>query len=616
MKKAATVCGAVLAVNLLCVPAYGVSVSPPDWWVNMADSRLQLMIRDKDLGKANVKTSYPGVHVDSVHRPSNADYIFVDLTLSDNVKPGVIPFEITKENGGRVSFSYELHERKKGSAQRQGYSGKDTIYLLTPDRFANGDESNDSLENYTDKLNREEAGGRHGGDIQGIIDHLDYLSDMGFTQIWSMPLLENAMDSYSYHGYAITDYYQIDPRYGSNDLYKTLSERAAEQGIGVIMDMVLNHIGSGHPWTTSPPDKDWIHHDGNFSATTHIRETLHDPHGAKADRLAFSDGWFVPSMPDLNQQNPFLANYLIQNAVWWVEYAGLSGIRVDTYSYSDKDFLSAWTARLMKEYPSLNIVGEEWSVNPVITSYWQSGTLRQDGYESSLPSVMDFPLQHTLVSALKEEESWGSGLKKLYELLAGDFIYGDAGNLVVFADNHDMSRIYTQLDQDMALWKMAMTVVLTTRGIPQVFYGTEILMDNAGTEDHGIIRSDFPGGWPGDESPAFSYESDSARSVEAQQFIRQLLHIRKQYPLLFEGQLTQYVPGDGTYVYFRHNRKTDTQIMVVINKNGKKDVNLQRFSERMAGVKTLQQAGDDEIMAAGNSLSVPEHSATVWILNQ
>ena len=384
----------------------------------------------------------------------------------------------------------------------------------------------------------------------------------------------------------------------------------------MIMDMVLNHIGSGHPWTTSPPDKDWIHHDGNFSATTHIRETLHDPHGAEADKLAFSDGWFVPSMPDLNQQNPFLANYLIQNAVWWVEYAGLSGIRVDTYSYSDKDFLSAWTARLMKEYPSLNIVGEEWSVNPVITSYWQSGTLRQDGYESSLPSVMDFPLQHTLVSALKEEESWGSGLKKLYELLAGDFIYGDAGNLVVFADNHDMSRIYTQLDQDMALWKMAMTVVLTTRGIPQVFYGTEILMDNAGTEDHGIIRSDFPGGWSGDESSAFSYESDSARSVEAQQFIRQLLHIRKQYPLLFEGQLTQYVPEDGTYVYFRHNGKADAQIMVVINKNGKKDVNLQRFSERMAGVKTLQQAGDDEIMAAGNSLSVPEHSATVWILNQ
>ncbi len=616
--KISRLTSSILTSVFLSSASQAATISPPMWWVGMQESHLQLLIEEEGVGDGTVTTNFPGVVVKGVVPSFNDNTLFVDLEISDDAKPGKVSLTIEKKSGDTITLDYELHARQTGSASRQGFDSKDTIYLLTPDRFSNGDTQNDDVDGYEDALDRENKGGRHGGDIQGIINHLDYLSTMGFSQIWSMPLLENAMDSYSYHGYAITDYYNIDPRYGSNADYKKLSVAAKEQGIGLIMDMVLNHIGGNHPWMNAAPDENWIHHDGEFSATTHIRETMHDIHGTQFDKAAFNDGWFVPSMPDLNQSNPKLATYLIQNAVWWVEYAGLSGIRVDTYSYSDKAFLSAWTHRLMTEYPHLNIVGEEWSVNPVITSYWQQGTLRKDGYQSWLPGVMDFPLQAALVTALNEDEGWGTGLKKLYEVLAGDFIYGDPSKLVIFADNHDMSRIYTQLGHDIDKWKMAMTTILTTRGIPQIFYGTELLMQNPGTEDHGIIRSDFPGGWKGDSSNGFTGQGLTPEQTNAQQFIRNLLQLRQSYPTLFSGEMTHFVPFDGAYVYFRHDAETQQQLMVVLNKGVEKALDLHRFDERLSTFSQIQRVDTEGFAtkALGSTLKVPANQATVWLISK
>lgn len=589
------------------------SVAPPSWWTGMKNTQLQLMIHGHNIAGSQVSVDDKSIQIVNVTSLESAHYVFVDIDLSQ-ARPGEYTFSLTKQNTAPRQFSYTLNKRA-GKVER-GFSQRDSIYLIAPDRFANGNPDNDSIENLTDKHQPDRPGGRHGGDIQGIINHLDYLNDMGFTQIWSMPLLENAMDNYSYHGYAITDHYNIDPRYGSNQLYRQLSREADEHNIGIIMDVVLNHIGSNHPWMSDLPSSDWVHHQGEFSPTTHRREALHDIHGVEADKKAFSNGWFVPTMPDLNQQNPYLAIYLIQNAIWWVEYAQLSGIRVDTYSYSDKAFLTRWTKALTTQYPDLNIVGEEWTTNPVITSYWQAGSNPADGYQSYLPSVMDFPLQQALVNALKNEESWGSGLIELYEILASDALYGDPYNLVTFTDNHDMSRIFTQLDENYALWDMAMTYLLTSRGIPQVFYGTEILMANPGTEDHGIIRTDFPGGWEHHDQNAVTQKGLSSLQKKAQNRMRSLLNFRRQHPGAVSGEYLHYVPEAGIYVYFRLNKQGTPVMMGLLNKNtAVTEVELSRFAPQLKQIKQLTRLKDNKTVAAtAATLSVPAQSASVWLL--
>ncbi|MCP4270493.1 MAG: glycoside hydrolase family 13 protein [Gammaproteobacteria bacterium] len=540
-------------------------LQPAFWWTGMVSDELQILVHGDQMGSTVPTLDYPGVTIKSIETVENANYLFINLSLDNNTQPGT--FNITFKQDGKsvATYLYELKSRRKGSAQRPGFSPADVIYLITPDRFANGDISNDSTPDLKEGLDMSYRFGRHGGDLQGIIDHLDYLQKMGFTQIWMMPVLQNDVETQSYHGYSTTDYYTIDSRFGDNNLYRQLSRSAREKGIGLIMDMIPNHIGSEHWWMKDMPSKDWINHQGKFVATTHIRETLHDPHRVKSEAEAFNDGWFVPSMPDLNQRNPLLAKYLIQNAIWWVEFAELSGIRVDTWSYSDMDFLSKWTKRLTDEYPNLNIVGEEWTTNAAITAFWQRGSKRHNDYQSYLPSVMDFPLQAKVISGLKNKESWGTGLKEIYYSIANDFLYGDPYNLVVFPDNHDMSRIASQLDDDIALIKMALSYFLTTRGIPQIFYGTEILMNNPGTEDHGIIRSDFPGGWAGDKVNAFTGKGLRENQKAMQVFITKLLNWRKSNQAITKGKLTHYVPRDGVYVFFRHHQ--DKLVMVVLNKN-------------------------------------------------
>lgn len=554
-------------------------VEPPSWWIGMHDPVLQLMVCGEQIADLTPVIRYPGVRIQRTERTGNPNYLFITLKISPDAKPGRFDILFQKDKTTQVLWHYELWEREPGSAQRIGFGPSDVIYLVTPDRFANGDPSNDEVSGYPDKLNRDDRDGRHGGDLQGIIDHLDYIAGMGFTALWLNPVLENNMPRTSYHGYAITDFYRVDPRFGSNELYAQLGEMASRKGIKLIMDMVANHCGSEHWWMKDLPSEDWIHGGGEFFSTNHMRATVQDPYASPSDKMMFPDGWFVKSMPDMNQQNPFLATYLIQNSVWWIEYAHLAGIRQDTYSYPDKDFMSEWSCRLMAEYPRLNIVGEEWSVNPALVSYWQKGKVNRDGYTSCLPSLMDFPLQQALVKGLVENDAiYSDGLIRLYETLANDFLYADPGNLVIFADNHDMSRFFTQVDEDVDLFKMGLVYILTVRGISQVYYGTEIAMNNPGTSDHGIIRSDFPGGWESDTVDAFSGKGLTQQQTDIQDFTRKLLRWRQNHPVIHDGSLVHYVPNNGIYVYFRYTK--DQTVMIVMNKNNVPvTLGTQRFSE-------------------------------------
>ena len=426
------------------------------------------------------------------------------------------------------------------------------------------------------------------------------------------------MPNYSYHGYAITDFYKVDPRMGSNQLYKTLSVKAKEQGIGLVMDMVLNHFGSEHTWVKDKPTKDWINFNGEFNkgknATSHARQTIQDPHASEYDKRQFNDGWFVETMPDLNQRQPLLSEYLIQNAIWWIEYADLSGIRVDTYSYSDKAFLSDWTKAIMQEYPDFNIVGEEWTSNPAIASYWQRGKHNQDGYTSSLLSVMDFSLQESVIQALNEDESWNTGWVKVYESLANDFLYPDTNNIMVFADNHDMSRVYTELGQDVAKTKMAMTLFLTTRGIAQMYYGTEVLLDNTPSKDHGDIRIDFPGGFKGQTSNGFTGKGLTSQQKDMHKTISTLLNFRKSSTALDKGKLVHFTPQQGVYSYARIS--DEQTVLVFMNKNTKELVkNIEYMQEVIPKNTKAHNLFTNKTQLLGDTVALPAMSATVLVIN-
>ncbi|CAM3648033.1 MULTISPECIES: glycoside hydrolase family 13 protein [Pseudoalteromonas] len=607
--------GSLLTTCLATTSAVNaMTVSPQNWWAGMQNSSLQIMLHETEIAKQQwYLESYPGVELKSITKTDNANYAFINLEISPNAKPGKLLFK----NRAGDQFEYPLLARSNHSAERQGFDSGDTIYLINPDRFANGDSSNDTVQGMAEAANPSERGGRHGGDIQGIINALPYLDELGVTQLWLTPPLENNMPSYSYHGYAITDFYNIDSRMGSNELYRELSAKAKQHGIGLVMDLVLNHFGSEHEWMKDKPTTDWINFNGDFAdgkhATSHARQTIQDPHASEFDKRQFSDGWFVSTMPDLNQRQPLLATYLIQNAIWWIEYADLSGIRVDTYSYSDKAFLADWTKAIMAEYPNFNIVGEEWTSNPAIASYWQAGKINNDGYTSSLPSVMDFSLQESLIQALNEDESWNTGWVKVYESLANDFLYPNPDNLLVFADNHDMSRVYTELKQNLAKTKMAMTMLLTTRGIAQMYYGTEVLLDNTGSSDHGDIRIDFPGGFAGQKTNAFTGQGLNSDQVDMQQTITTLLNFRKNSPAIAKGKLTHFSPKQGVYSYARISEQQT--VLVFLNKNTTaKTWSLDYMREVLGNHKSATALFNKQKVKLTKPLTLPAVSALVLVI--
>lgn len=555
---------------------------PPFWWTEMNNQQLQIMVHGENIAFLNPEIHSPGINIEKLLRTDNQNFLFIYIEISNQTKPGSFDIIFKNEDKTELIYNYRLLDRDIKSAERTGFNNSDVIYLIMPDRFANGNPDNDNIIGYPDKADRRKNTGRHGGDIQGIIEHLDYISDIGYTSIWVNPLLENNMKRVSYHGYSTTDYYKIDPRFGSNEDYKKLCIEAEKRGVKIIMDQIMNHCGLEHWWMKDLPAKDWINNMDNYQQTSHRRTTLHDPYSTESDKEKFIEGWFVPSMPDLNQKNKLLADYLIQNCIWWIEYAGIKGVRHDTQPYAGIEFMTEWACRIMNEYPNFNIVGEEWSENPIVLAKWQKGKENPDNNASCLPSLMDFPLQISFNKALTDHESWNSGLFKVYEMLANDIVYPDPYNLVIFPDNHDMSRIFTQLNEDFDLFKIAIAFYLTTRGIPQIFYGTEILMKNLGTTEHGIIRSDYPGGWKGDKINAFENNGLSPQQSEARDFMKKLLNWRKNNPVIHTGKLKHYAPEKGVYIYFRYN--DEKRIMVILNKNNNEvSLNYNRYYEMLAG---------------------------------
>ena len=558
-------------------------VEPPHWYTGMANNKLQLMLYGQNIGKLLPQVMHDGIKVKDILDVPNQNYMILDLEISPDAEAKSFDILLRGRKGIVARHQYELKERRKNSSQRATFSSKDAIYLITPDRFANGNTENDEINGMKEGLDKSNEGGRHGGDIQGIIDNLDYIKEMGFTAIWINPLTENDQSKWSYHGYATTDYYQIDRRYGSNEDYLKLAKLAKEKGLGIIMDQIANHCGHQHWWMKDPPTKDWFNYQGKeYIETNHRKHSLLDPYVAPEDREIMTHGWFVKTMPDLNQRNDILSTYLIQNSIWWIEYADLYGIRQDTYSYPFKEFMTAWTCAINTEYPNFNIVGEEWVDDPGIISYWQRGKDNPDGYTSCLRSIMDFPLNMTLAKAINEPEIWGKGWVRLYELLAKDYHYADPMELVIMADNHDMSRIYEQLEGDFDNYKLAMSYLLTMRGIPQLYYGTEILMEHPISDSHGQIRSDFPGGWKEDVINGFTGKGLNSDQKEAKEFLTNILQWRKEAEAIHTGKLMHYEPQKGIYVYFRYT-DTDT-VMVILNKNEEAvTLDLTRFDRFITG---------------------------------
>ncbi len=579
------------------------------WWAEMKSPELQLLVYGENISTTNVVLKYPGVELVSVTKVKSPNYLFIDLKLAKNVQPGKFDIQFKHENKVVQTYSYELKAREKGSATREGFNGSDVIYLITPDRFVNGNPENDWVEGMKEQPNRADRDGRHGGDIQGIINSLDYLQKLGFTAVWLNPVLENNMTQVSYHGYSTTDFYNVDPRYGTNEEYRKLNDELDKRGMKLIMDMIFNHCGSEHWWMEDLPMSDWINNYPEIKITNHRHVVNMDPHVSEFDRKSMVDGWFVPTMPDLNQRNQFMEKYLIQNSIWWIEFVGLEGIRQDTWPYPDKNMMTNWTKQVLEEYPDFNIVGEQWSTNTAIVSYWQKGKNNADGYQCYLPSLMDFPLQDAVSKGLNEEESWGGGLIKIYESVANDFQYPDPDNLVVFPDNHDMARFYVQVNEDVDLLKMGLAYFLTTRGIPQIYYGTEILMRHNGGE-HGDIRADFPGGWDGDKINAFTGKGLTTEQKDMHDYVAKIQNWRKNKEVIHNGKLIHFVPFDGMYTYFRYN--DDEAVLVILNKNETDKVLVtDRFKEVISDYSSGREIISSTQISDISEINVPAKSAMI-----
>lgn len=573
----------LLILTFQVFPQTSLRVEPPSWWAGMKNPSLQLLVHGENIGNTEVKLNYPGITVVNIFRPENPNYLFIDLHLDNKVKPGTFDIRFLKEGKKLYTYSYVINKRREGSAERQGFNASDVIYLLMPDRFANGDSGNDSHESMTEKADRSNPSGRHGGDIAGIRQHLDYIRDLGMTAVWINPLLENNNQAYTYHGYAITDFYRVDPRYGSNSDYVQLVSDAHKQGLKVIMDMVFNHCGINHWFINDLPMNDWIHKFPEYTRSNFRAESLTDPHASEFDRNRMLQGWFDTNMPDLDQRNPYLSNYLIQNSIWWIEYADLDGIRMDTQPYPYKEVMADWAKRVFIEYPNFNIVGEAWISKESMTATYQKDSHLAGSYNSYIPSVTDFPMQGAINKAFTENEGWSEGMARLYYVLAQDFLYANPYKNLIFADNHDLNRFFTSINKDVTSFKLAMAFLLTTRGIPMIYYGTEFLMEGEEHKGHGDIRKDFPGGWANDSINYFTAEGRTEIQNDAFNFMQTILKWRSTSEAVKSGSLKHYIPQDGVYVYFR--QKDKQKVMVLLNnKTEAVAVDLNRFEEDLAGI--------------------------------
>lgn len=579
-------------------------LEPASWWVGMKNPELQLMVYGPDIARSTVQIDYPGVRIKEVVGVENPNYLFIYLEIAPDALPGTmaIRFQQGKEKTIR-HFELKERSRQPGAA---GFSSEDVMYLITPDRFANADPSNDNLDEV--KTDRSKGGARHGGDLKGIIQKLDYIRELGFTTIWLNPVLENRMPGGSYHGYAITDFYQVDPRFGTNEEYCELIEKAHAKGMKVVMDMIFNHAGSAHWWLKDFPCSDWLNNQDHFVQTTHFKWTLMDIHAPQSEKDILVNGWFGRGMPDLNQRNRHLARYLIQNSIWWIEYARIDGIRQDTHPYADYDFMARWCKEIEAEYPRFNIVGEAWYPRGTASAWWQRGS-KNNTSDSHLKTVMDFDLTFTCQKAFSEvsssREGSEAGLFKIYEVIAQDFLFPDPDNVLIFLDNHDLGRFMQKGETDLRRYKQALAFLLTTRGIPQIYYGTEILMSGTKAEGDGKIRTDFPGGWAGDTRNAFTPEGRTPLENEAWNYMQKLLRWRQGSEAVKHGKLVHYTPDkSGCYVYARIGE--DKTVLVLLNGTDQEQtLEMDRFHEITKGHASGKDVATGTTLGVTSTLTLP-----------
>lgn len=590
-------------------------VEPAFWWKGMKNPELQILVYGKAIANNGIELS-DGIQIKDIQKVDNPNYVF--LTVNTN-EINVPKFKINIKKGKKNidSYTYELKQREPNSANRESFTSKDVMYLIMPDRFANGDEKNDSSPKLIEKADRSLPNGRHGGDLRGIINNLDYIQNLGATSVWLTPVNEDNEKVYSYHGYAQTDLYKIDGRYGTNEEYRELSRELNKRNMKLVMDYVTNHWGVSHWMIKDLPTKDWIHWFDNgengFYRSNYKITTQFDTNASDIDKKYALDGWFDTTMPDINQKNPLVLKYLTQNAIWWIEYAELGGFRVDTYPYNDKEAMAKWAKAITDEYPKFNIVGETWLNTAGHISAWQknSKTGEAANYNSNLPSVMDFILYGEMPKAFREKEGWDTGLNKIYNVFTNDFLYPDINNVMIFFENHDTERWNEIFNSDPAAYKMGLALISTVRGIPQIYYGSEIGMrgdkNKGGDAD---IRRDFPGGWKSDKQNAFNISAQTPEQKEFYQFTQKMLNWRKGKEVIHTGKTKNYAPQNNVFVYFRYNEKES--VMVVLNSNEKDEtLDLKHFAESLNNVTRGKDVISGKEFSLQNSLTVPAKTSLV-----
>lgn len=599
-----------LALLFVCLnlSAQVSKVEPPMWWSGMHNTNVMVTLYGENLADYAVASN--DLTITDVVRLENKNYLFVYLDFAA-AKPGTYQLVLEHSQKESIQIPYELMERREGSALRKGYDSSDFIYLIMPDRFANADPTNDSHPDLHEQSNRKDPWGRHGGDLQGIIDHLDYIAQLGVTAIWNTPVLEDNDPKGSYHMYAASDVYQIDKRFGSNEKYKQLSAELKKRNMKLIKDYVVNHWGLEHYMIQDLPSKDWINQWDEFTPSSHAKEIFSDPYAAEVDVKQLVNGWFVDSMADLNQKQPQLLKYLTQNAIWWIEYADLSGLRVDTYPYNSRDEVTLWSKAIIDEYPNFSIVAESWVINPIHLSYWQkdSPIAAMSGFNSQVTHVKDFALFAAVQEVFTEKTPWwDQKMNKIYKVFQNDFVYANPNDLMVFLENHDTTRINELVDFEN--YKLMTTLLATVRGVPQTYYGTEISIKGSKEKGDADLRKDFPGGWPDDLRSAFTPTGRTAAENKYFDFTAQLFNWRKSEPVIHYGKTMHYAPQNEVYVYFRY---TDTKsIMVILNANDEaQTLDLSRYKQRIGSATKAKDVFSGARVNLSNSLKIPPKSSSI-----
>jgi glycosidase len=581
-------CFIIALLAIVCqlpLSAQTIEAYPTNWFVQMKYNKVQILLRKPSAFKSNTKVqvNYPGVSLLKTHYFANPNYLAIDVEVSKNAKPGEVKLLI-QEGGQTTSFNWTLKNRRTGNGTQfaQGVNSKDFIYFLMPDRFSNGDKSNDKVAGLKDQsLDRDSIFLRHGGDLQGVYNHLDYLQGLGVTSLWMTPVLENDMPNRTEHGYATTNQYAIEKRFGGEAAYLKLSDALHQRGMKLIQDIVYNHSGRFHFLVQDAPDNTWLHQWPKFTEPSHKEQVIFDPYASKTEQLKMTDGWFTPEMPDLNQSNPFMAKFLTQNAIWSVETFGVDGFRIDTYKYNDLSFVNQLNQTLQNDFPSLTSFGESWVHGVAAQAYFVENNMNVP-FKSNLQGGQDFQtLFYGILPALNEPFGWTDGVTKLYTTLSNDFLYKDASRNVLFLDNHDMTRILSSLGENVPKLKVALAWLFTCRGIPQLYYGTEVMMKGIANPD-GWVRLDFPGGWEGDKKNAFTGEGLTTEEKAIQAYTKSLGNYRKQSTALQTGKMMQFIPNNGLYVYFRYDAKSTVMCVMNTDKQSR-TVDMNDFSERTKG---------------------------------